>query len=433
MILPFHESPFLGDKMYKFMDKLFPICRSLTGPGVRKTLNLIKEILPKLNIHEVRSGTKVFDWCIPDEWIIRDGFIADENGHKIVDFNVNNLHVIGYSEKVDKWLKLNELNKHLHSLVKQPEAIPYVTSYYEKQWGFCLSHHQRESLKPGNYRVVIDSDHKPGVLNYAELILQGKTNEEILLSTYICHPSMANNELSGPVVLTQLAEWLTSLKDRRYTYRIIFIPETIGSILYLSKHFEHLKMNTIAGFNITCVGDNRCYSYLPSRNGKTLSDDVAKHVLKHIDKNFLTYTWLDRGSDERQYCAPGIDLPIASIMRSKFGEYPEYHTSLDDMSFVTPEGLQGGYNALCRSLWIMEQNVFLKSTVLGEPQLGKRGLYPNLSTKKSNSEVRAMMDLISYCDGSMSLLQIAELIEKPFWELAPIAKILIEKGLLRYK
>jgi len=278
--------------------------------------------------------------------------------------------------------------------------------------------------------VVIDADLKPGVLNYGELILPGELNQEILLSTYICHPSMANNELSGPVVTTALSLWLNLLEKRKYTYRIIFIPETIGSIVYLSKNLSHLKEHVKAGFNITCIGDDRSYSYLPSRNGKTLSDKAALHVLKNIDPQFNHYTWLERASDERQYCAPGIDLPIATIMRSKYGGYPEYHTSLDDLELVTPNGLQGGYCVLRKTLEIIEKNVYLKSTVLGEPQLGKRGLYPTLSTKASGKQVRTMMNLISYCDGHHSLLDIAELIDKPFWELVPIVEKLMEHNLM---
>jgi len=231
---------------------------------------------------------------------------------------------------------------------------------------------------------------------------------------------MANNELSGPVVTTAIVKWLSSLKDLEYTYRIIYIPETIGSILYLSKHFEHLKKNVIAGFNITCIGDERCYSYLPSRDGDTLSDKVSLHVLKHTDANFLRYKWTDRGSDERQYCAPGIDLPIATIMRSKYGEYPEYHSSLDNLNLVTEKGLEGGFKAIKRAISVIEENKFYKSMMLCEPQLGKRGLYPTLSTKNTRKQVETMMNMLTYCDGTINLLEIAELIDKPFWELVPI-------------
>ena len=417
--------------MHDWAEDLFPICRSITGPGVRETLKYVQNILPELKIHSVSSGTRAFDWTVPDEWTIYDAFIADKTGQKIVDFQKHNLHVVCYSEPVDEWVTLEELKPHLYSLPSQPDAIPYVTSYYERRWGFCLTHNQYKSLKPGRYHAVIDSILKPGMLNYGELILPGESNKEVFLSTYICHPSMANNELSGPVVTTALAQWLTSLKKLRYTYRIIFIPETIGSIVYLSRNLDHLKQHVIAGFNITCIGDERCYSYLPSRDGKTLSDMAALHVLKNIEPAFKRYTWLDRGSDERQYCAPGVDLPIATIMRSKYGEYPEYHTSLDDLNLVTPSGLEEGYSALKKSIEIIEKNTYPKMMVLCEPQLGKRDLYPTISTKTSNEKVEQMMNLISYSDGDHSLLEIAELIDIPFWELITIVDNLITNGLLR--
>ena len=418
--------------MHQWASDLFPICRSVTGKGVRQTLNYIKNLLPEITICNITSGTPAFDWVVPDEWNIKDAFIENESGKRIVDFNNNNLHVVGYSEPVDKWLTLEELNPHLHSLPDQPNAIPYVTSYYKRRWGFSLTDNQRNSLKPGRYHVVVDSDLKPGVLNYGEIIIPGESAKEVFLSTYVCHPSMANNELSGPVVTTALAQWLLSLKERRYTYRIIFVPETIGSIVYLSMNLDHLKKNVIAGFNITCIGDDRCYSYLPSRAGNALSDIAAVHLLKHIDPEFKRYTWLNRGSDERQYCAPGVDLPVATIMRSKYGEYPEYHTSLDDLVLVTPSGLEGGYNALRSAIKIIEKNVYLITTVIGEPQLGKRGLYPTLSTKHPSQSTRTMMNLISYCDGQHSLLEIAELIKEPFWDLLPMVKTLQENELVGY-
>jgi aminopeptidase-like protein len=420
----------LGEKMHDWAMELFPFPRSLTGPGVRETLTYIKDLIPTLQIREVSTGYKAFDWEVPEEWFIFDAWIKDEAGNVIIDFKDHNLHVVGYSTPVDQWLTLDELNEHLYSLPEQPDAIPYVTSYYKKRWGFCLTHNQRTGLKPGKYHAVIRSELKAGVLNYGELILPGKSTKEVLLSTYICHPSMANNELSGPVVTTALARWLYEIHDRRYTYRIIFVPETIGSIVYLSKHYQHLKENVIAGFNVTCIGDDRCYSYLPSRNGNTLSDQVALHVLKHIDPDFKRYSWLDRGSDERQYCAPGIDLPIATIMRSKYGMYPEYHTSLDDLNLITPSGLEGGFNALKKAITIIENNCYYKTTVLGEPQLGKRGLYPTISAKGSGSSVRTMMNLISYCDGQKSLLEIAELLNEPFGDLLPIVVNLEQHGLL---
>jgi aminopeptidase-like protein len=317
----------------------------------------------------------------------------------------------------------------LYSLPEQPSAIPYITSYYQERWGFCLTHAQRESLKPGEYKVVIDSELTNGSLTYGELIIPGAQNQEVFLSTYICHPSLGNNELSGPAVTTHLGKWLLTQK-RKYTYRIIFIPETIGSIVYLSRNLDEMKSNIIAGFNVTCVGDNNGYSYLPSRQENTLADQVALHVLKNMHPDFHQHSFLERGSDERQYCSPGVDLPVVSVMRSKYGTYPEYHTSLDDMDFISPAGLQGSYDILKRCIECIEANERLKVTVLGEPQLGKRGLYPTISTKKSAEQVRDMMNLISYADGSRTILEIAEVINVPMWKLTPIIEVLKSESLL---
>ena len=274
----------LGQQMLGFAKMLFPICRSITGDGVRETLKIISDIIP-LTIHEVPTGTKAFDWSVPKEWNIRDAFIADENGNKIVDFKINNLHVVGYSVPVDKWITLSELQEHLHSLPKQPNAIPYITSYCKERWGFCISHNQRSKLKDGKYHVFIDSTLEDGSLTYGEYIIKGESKQEVFLSTYICHPSMANNELSGPVVASFIGKWLTS-HDRRYTCRIIFIPETIGSITYLSRNLEKLKKNVLVGFNLSCIGDDRAYSYVASRYEKSLADKVASNVLSFNHPRF---------------------------------------------------------------------------------------------------------------------------------------------------
>lgn len=428
--LSVRDSLDLGRTMHRLVMRLYPICRSITGDGVRETLRIIKEQIP-LRIFEVPSGTKVFDWTIPKEWNIRDAYVSDENGQKIIDFKQNNLHVIGYAAPVNKVVDLPELQEHLYSLENQPNAIPYVTSYYKERWGFSLPHNQRVRLKEGRYRAYIDSDFKEGHLSYGEQIIPGKSSREILISTYICHPSMANNELSGPVVTTFLAKWIAAQR-RRYTYRIVFVPETIGALTYLSKNLEAMKKNVIAGFNVTCVGDERAYSFLPSRQGNTLADKVALNVLGFRHPDYIKYSFLDRGSDERQYCSPGVDLPVVSVMRSKYGEYPEYHTSLDDLDLVTPAGLLGGYQVLKDCLEALEQNYVYRTTCLGEPQLGKRGLYPTIGTASAarTRQIRAMMDMLAYADGSRDLIDISNLIHIPLWELYPVVKLLNENALL---
>jgi len=421
----------IGNDIHNFASQLWPLNRSLTGEGLRETLNQISKHLPHLSIESVKSGTKVFDWIVPPEWHVSEAYIIDPSGKKICDYKVNNLHLVGYSIPVNEKISLKELQKHLHSLPEKPSAIPYVTSYYEKKWGFCLTQKQREALKEGEYLVVIDSKIFSGQLNYGELVLPGEIDKEVLISTYICHPSMANNELSGPTVTTYLAKWLKELPNLYYTYRIIFIPETIGSITYLSNNFNHLKNKVVAGFNVSCVGDDRSHSYLPSRNGNTISDKVAKHVLKWIAPNYKSYSWLDRGSDERQYCAPGIDLPVASILRTKYGEYPEYHTSLDNLKdVVTPKGLEGGYWALRKALELLEKNKTHKNNILCEPHLAKRGFYPQLSSKKSEAELRAIKNYLSFCDGEHTLLDIAEKINLPAWELYELVEKLVSQKLI---
>lgn len=421
----------IGVEIHNFAKQLWPINRSITGKGLRSTLDLIKQHLPDLEVKSVPSGTEVFDWKVPKEWHAEEAYIVTPSGAKICDLKVNNLHLLGYSTSFDGNITLENLKEHLYTLPEQPEAIPYITSYYEGRWGFCLSQNQFDQLEDGDYYVKIKAKHFDGVLNYGELIIPGENQEEVFISTYICHPSMANNELSGPAVVTFLAKWLSDLSERKYTYRIVFIPETIGSITYLSLNHNEMKQKVISGFNVSCVGDDRAYSYLPSRDGNTLSDDVAKHVLKHIDPGFKSYTWLDRGSDERQYCAPGIDLPIASIMRTKYGEYPEYHTSLDDLdNVVTPNGLDGGYWSIRKAIEAIERNKQYRVTVLGEPQMGRRDLYPTLSTKKSGEEVRLMMDFISLCDGKTSLLNIADQLKIPIWDLYELCDKLDKHNLL---
>ena len=398
---------------------------------MRETLSYIEDIIPELKIYSINSGTKVFNWTVPDEWNLSRAFIEDDQGNKVVDFNNNNLHVVGYSKSIDKKISLLELNKNLHSLPSQPKAIPYVTSYYVDQWGFCLTHEQRIKLKEGVYRVCIDSEKKPGVLNYGEIIIPGESKKEVLLSTYVCHPSMANNELSGPVVVTAIAKWLGSLDRRRYTYRIIFIPETIGAMAYLSKNIEAMKRNTVAGFVVTCIGDERSYSYVPSRQGDTLSDRVARCILDGMDVGYKEYSYLDRGSDERQYCSPGVDLPVASVMRSKYMTFPEYHTSLDDLNFVTESGLMGGFEVYKEIIELLEENYKYKAVFLCEPQLGKYNLYSDIGIKTNDDmNMSSLLNFLAFADGENDLIEISKLINESMLNTKKIADTLSRNKLI---
>lgn len=418
-----------GQEMYDFAGELFPIGRSLTGEGVRTSLQMIKEQVPELEIKSVSSGAQVFDWTVPQEWEIREGYIEDEAGNRIIDYRKNNLHVMGYSVAVDKYVSLEELLQYIKVEEQQPEVIPYVTSYYSRRFAFCMSKKQRDSLKPGTYHMVIDSRHFDGELNYGEILLPGVSEKEVLLSTYICHPSMANNEVSGPVLTTWLAKWLKTL-DRRLSYRIVIVPETIGSIAYLSRNLAQMKQNTIAGFVLTCVGDDRTYSYLETRKADTLTDRVMRNVLGFAYPAYKTYSFLERGSDERQYNAPGVDLPVCDFCRSKYAEYPEYHTSADDMSLISPEGLEGSYKVMQQVIRALEYNNYYRVTCLCEPQLGKRGLYPTESRKGIYEEVKKLTNLIAYADGTEDLISISTRIGVPVEELIPNIDKLCEAGLL---
>ncbi len=428
----------LGNTIYKWATDLFPICRSLTGDGIRETLSYLKTLIPELKINEVLSGTKAFDWTVPDEWNIQDAYIADESGNKIIDFKKNNLHVVGYSVPVDKTLTFEELENNLYSIPTQPDAIPYITSYYSKRWGFCITENQIKNLRKKpfkQYHVKIDSTLTPGVMNYGELILRGKSEKEILISTYICHPSMANNELSGPCVTSAIARWLINLKKTRFTYRIIFIPETIGSIYYISKHLKTLKERLIAGFVISCIGDDKGFYYIKSREENTLADRLLEHIFKYefIGANKNIYSFLDRGSDERQFCSPKVNLPVCTIGRTKFGEYPEYHTSLDNLDFISPNGLLNGMYFLQKCIKILEANYIYDNNFYCEPQLGKRGLYPTLSTKKLNNKVRLMINFLAYLDGEKDLLEIANIINCNVFDLLKIANTLYINKIINKK
>ncbi len=420
----------IGDEMYQLARKLFPIGRSLTGDGVRQTLAILKRELPDMTIHEVPSGTQVFDWTVPKEWAVRQAYIEDEAGNRIIDYRDLNLHVMGYSVPVDRWVDLEELKRHIYVQKGQPDAVPYVTSYYVPRYGFCMSEKQRDSLPPGQYHMVIDSELFDGSLTYGECIIPGREEKEILISTYVCHPSMANNELSGPVLATALAKKTAAQADRKYTYRFLWIPETIGSITYLSQHLGHMKKHTAAGFVLSCVGDDRTYSYVPSRDGNTLADRAARNVLSFHYPEYKRYSYLNRGSDERQYNAPGVDLPVCVVCRSKYGEYPEYHTSLDDLSLISPKGLQGSYEVYEAILNAIEYNACYRIKCLCEPQLGKRGMYPNVSQKGSYDAVKSMVDFIAYADGKRDLIDISNIIQVPVDRLIPVIIKLTEADLL---
>ena len=395
---------------------LFPICRSLTGSGIRKTLNIIKNEFPKLKIYNVRSGTKVFDWNVPPEWNVSNAYVIDKHNKKIIDFKNNNLHLVGYSIPVNKILAKNKLFNHLHSLPKQPKAIPYITSYYKKYWGFCVSHEKKLEFnkkykKSDKFRIVIKSNlNSKGNLNYGELILKGKSKQEILISTDICHPSMANNELSGPIVSMCLINYFKK-KSLEKNLRFIFIPETIGSITYLNKNLSQLKENIIGGYNLTCIGDERQHSCILSKYENTASDKAIIEAYRKLKIKFKRYSFLERGSDERQYNSPGIDLPIASIFRTKFGKYPEYHTSLDDFNLVTKKGINGGFKVASQAIGILLKKIIPKNKVLCEPQMGKRGLYPTLSTKYGKKITKNYMSFLQYSDGRNDLQDISHILK----------------------
>jgi aminopeptidase-like protein len=416
--------------MIKLCKELYPINRSITGNGVRESLGILRKIIP-IELHEVPSGTKVLDWTVPREWNVEEAFVVDlGTGKKIINFVDCNLHLVGYSVPVDKTMDFEELKSHLFMLEEQPDAIPYITSYYKEFWGFCLTYRAYQEIdRNAQFRVVIKSELTDGSLTYADLVIPGALEKEVFISTYICHPSMVNNELSGPVVATYLADWLLQKKERKYTYRFVFIPETIGSITYLSLHLDELKRNVIGGYNISCVGDERNFSYLASRYGNTLADKISVHVLQN-SVPYRSYSFLARGSDERQYCAPGIDLPVCSIMRTKFGEYPEYHTSLDNFDLVTEQGLQGSLDIYKKCVELFERNFIPRVTVLGEPQLGKRGLYPSVSTRNTRQTVGHMMDFLAYSDGSNDLVDICNIIGIPYWATESFLPALLKEGVV---
>ncbi|EDP6893138.1 DUF4910 domain-containing protein [Campylobacter lari] len=420
--------------MYELACELFPICRSITGVGFRQSLKILDEAMGGgiLKIHSIASGSKVFDWEVPAEWEINDAYIITPDGEKICDFKQNNLHVLNYSTGIDTELDLASLQEHLYSIEDMPDAIPYVTSYYKRRWGFCIKHEDRVKLKEGKYKVFIDAKHhENGVLNYADLLIPStqETKDEILISTYLCHPSIANNELSGPVVATFLAKWLLELKERKYNYRFVFIPETIGSIVYLSKHLKHLQKHTKAGFVLSCIGDDNAYSLIHTPSENTLADKVALHTLKEKN-NFKEFSFLDRGSDERQYCSPLVNLPVVGICRSKYLEYKEYHTSKDDLNFISEEGLQGGLKAMQEIIMNLEVNEIYQNTVFCEPNLGKRDLYHTINTSSTN-DIPISCNFLAYCDGKNDVLDIASKLNTQAYKLKDLIEKLKFHGLIK--
>tara|TARA_B110000503_G_C7148036_1_gene413850 strand:- start:1206 stop:2492 length:1287 start_codon:yes stop_codon:yes gene_type:complete len=414
---------------------LFPINRSITGNGIKKTLHIIKKEIPFLKIKKIQSGSKVFDWTIPDEWNISDAYVKDKYNKKIINFKNNNLHVLGYSSPVNKKISKDRLMERIYFLKNQPNAIPYVTSYYNRNWGFCISYNQKKNIlrkykKSDQFRVFINSNFdKKGFLNYGEIFLKGKSKKEILISTYICHPSMANNELSGPIVSMSLINYFKK-KNNEYSLRFLFLPETIGSISYLSKNIDKLKKNVIGGYNLSCIGDERQHSCMFSKYENTLSDKSLVEAYKKLRIKFKRYSFLKRGSDERQYNSPGIDLPIASIFRTKYGEYPEYHTSLDNFDVVTLNGVKGGYNVAKLAIQNLMERQIPKVNILCEPQLGKRNLYSDLSFKGSKSSSRNITNFLQYSDGLNDLNSISKKIKIDLRKTKKIFKILKKENLV---
>ena len=399
----------MKNKIEKYFDRLWPLNRSLTGEANRETLKILSEIIP-LQIQEIPSGTQSFDWVVPPEWNAREAWIKDEKGNTIVDFKENNLHLLGYSEAFEGKMTFKQLKDHIYTLPNQPDLIPYLTSYYCKRWGFCISHNQFEGLdKTTKYNIKIDSKlDDEGSMTIADLVIKGKSEKEILFSTYICHPSLASNELSGPLVTAFIYDQLKN-QDLYYTYRFVFVPETIGTITYLSKYGNHLKEKLVAGFVVTCIGDDGNFTYKKSRRGDTLADRAVQLILQQTENDFKIKEFAPRGSDERQYCSPGFNLPVGSLMRTMYGEYPEYHTSGDNKDFISFEAMEGSVAKYLDIIKLIEMNrKYINQFPYCEPQLGKRNLYPTLSEKNKDIEIEAMMWILNYSDGKYDLIDIIE-------------------------
>ncbi|WDE98198.1 DUF4910 domain-containing protein [Lentisphaera profundi] len=416
----------------QLFDDLWPICRSITGDGLRQSFKLLQEVAP-YRLTEVPSGTKVFDWEVPREWNIHQAYILDPEGKRICDFKVNNLHVVNYSCPITCEMSLEQLIPHLHYLENQPEIIPYITSYYQDNWGFCLSHNQFKSLREGLYQVVIASSLEKGSLTYGDLILKGASEQEILLTSYLCHPSMAINELSGPLVLSFLYRELNKIKNRKFTYRFVLAPETIGHIAYIDQHHQILKKNVVAGYVITCVGHDGKFVYKKSRLGDKTVDQITEHYLKFSAKTFEARPFTTGGSDERQYCSPGIDLPVGSLMRTPYKEYAEYHTSADNKAIISFDALQETVEAYQDLVKCIELNqTYIRTNPHCEVQLGKRGLYDNIGAWTKRNDFRSnLLNFLAFCDGNLSLLEISELSQTFILDYTAVIEACLEHDLIK--
>lgn len=406
------DAPSPGAAMHALVRELYPICRSITGDGLRQTLTRLAQEIPLVQ-HEVPSGTRVLDWTVPLEWNVRDAYVKSPGGQRVIDFRRHNLHLVNYSVPVRRTMTLAELRPHLHSLPHQPDLIPYRTSYYKETWGFCLPHRQLEQLPDAQYEVVVDSTLEQGHLTYGECLIEGDTQEEVLVSCHACHPSMADDNLSGLAVATFLARHLAGTR-RRYSYRFVFVPGTIGAITWLSRN-EERTANIRHGLVLTCVGDRASFTYKQSRRGDAAIDRAMAHVLQHADPAHRIVPFSPYGYDERQYCSPGFNLPVGCIMRSRHGQFPEYHTSADTPDFVTPESLDGTFNLLLSVFDVLERDGrYLNLHPKGEPQLGRRGLYNPTGGSSPREVEMAMLWVLNLSDGQASLLDIAQRAGMPF-------------------
>jgi len=417
-----------GSELHRFVRDLYPICRSITGEGIRKTLRRIGENIP-IQIVEVATGTEVFDWTVPQEWNIRDAYIKDASGKRIVDFRQHNLHVLNYSSPVRSKLTLEELKEHLFTIPEHPDWIPYRTSYYKKGWGFCMTHNQKLALSDGEYEVCVDSTLEDGHLSYGEFYLRGESEEEVLISAHVCHPSLANDNLSGVAVATFLADALQG-KELRYSYRFLFIPGTIGAIAWLALN-PQAAARIRHGLVLTCVGDRGGFHYKKSRRGDAEIDRAIAHVLRHCGESSEILEFSPYGYDERQYCSPGFNLAVGCLMRSVWGTFPEYHTSADDPDFVTPGSLAGTWKVCLAAIELIENNrTYRNLKPFCEPQLGKRNLYRSTGGESLDAQINARLWVLNLSDGAHSLLDIAERSGLPFSSIHEAAKLLIEADLL---